>query len=455
VVDLGEARAIYANNVQAAGSAAVQAQGAAAGALAATGAAATVYPGLRTPDGPPAGPIASAPAVHYGPRQYPIAAPGAESLRLDNPVRNEYRLIVGAYYDYDRLDRQPKTIASGSPAWITDTGAVTWEARVALHQILGPAREVVDGLEGWYSTPASYLTGIEYLPYTTADWGGRFSDEHDASVTGPSPIADQGLTSTSTAATTAIAPKSLLKVMVKVRRFADGTAEFVLHNGRRIKIRNAEFISSWVTLPDIAAFTNVSLETIKAVQQKFPGVKIFYNEFGQPIFTNYAKATVRLPDLMAGKYVADYAKKAWAKLEADQPALARMLKKDDYRWHHAGNGELQLIDKDLHTAFQHTGLNSVLKQQLSILALLIPGTEQFKEGDISGAAREIVITFTPFSLSQMGGYGLCAFYDECCRELEESSTSLGPQPPPRRPPVRAELDATRERLRKAGIEVEF
>jgi len=233
-VDLGEARAIYANNVQAAHSSAVQAQGAAENALAATGAAATVYPALRAPDGPPADFIASAPATHYARRDYAATGANAQYLRLDNPVLNEYRLIVGAYYDYDRLDRQPKTISSGSPAWITDTDAVTWEARVALHQILGPAKEVLDGVAGWYSTPASYLTEIEYLPYTTAYWAEEPAVTHDAAAgTAASRIVNQGLTSTSTAATTAAADSSSV-VGAQSRRWEISSARTFTKNDGQI-----------------------------------------------------------------------------------------------------------------------------------------------------------------------------------------------------------------------------
>jgi len=248
--------------------------------------------------------------------------------------------------------------------------------------------------------------------------------------------------------------RNWLKIMTTVKCYANGTAEFVLKNGKRIRIRNAKFINSWVSLADIAAFTNVKMQTIRAVREKLPDVKIFFNKLGQPIFTRYAKATVPLSELKAGTYVAGYGDKAWAWLKLRKPEKFKELypKKHLYVWHHAADGSLQLIDKDLHTAFQHTGLNSVLKRQLTAVALLIPGTEQFKKGDVNGGTREVVIAFTPIVWSEMLAEGLGAFYDECRRELyEDKSRPLGLG----RPPSAQNIEAVRRRFRKAGVEPPF
>lgn len=50
---------------------------------------------------------------------------------------------------------------------------------------------------------------------------------------------------------------------------------------------------------------------------------------------------------------------------------------------------------------------------------MIPGVEEFKNGDVSGGLRSITIELTPLNWSNLAGAGLGAFYDECYRELYE------------------------------------
>jgi hypothetical protein len=224
--------------------------------------------------------------------------------------------------------------------------------------------------------------------------------------------------------------KTILEVYAKVRLIGTGSAEFVLKNGEKIVIRNAKFIETWITTKELAIFTNVDLHTLKEVEKKFPKIKVFYDKMGQPIFPKECiKYTV--DKLTPKELIGDYAKIALDSLELKDPELYKRLINEGigrYVWHHAGDGSLQLIDKDVHRAFQHTGLKSVLKKSLLtplvLAGLLIPGTEQFANGDVNGGCREFTIAFTPLVWSEVGAAGLEVFYDELQRELEEGDMGV-------------------------------
>ena len=251
-----------------------------------------------------------------------------------------------------------------------------------------------------------------------------------------------------------LAPKNLLKVLVKVSK---GTWEFVIKSGKNIgktiKIRNAKFIGCAVSLADLAALTDVSAATLEAVQEKFGSVAVAFDKFGQPNFAKYAAATVTgltKEQLAQG----NYASLAWEALgkslgNRDPQKYQDLLKNSSqYVWHHAADGSLQLLDKDLHTAYQHTGLSSVLKKEAAAAGIaLIPGGEQFSDGDISGGIRETLITFTPFAWAEAGASGLSGVVDECERELAEMPPlGIG------NPPTPAQQDALKRRMLKTGVE---
>ena len=56
---------------------------------------------------------------------------------------------------------------------------------------------------------------------------------------------------------------------------------------------------------------------------------------------------------------------------------------------------MELVDKDLHSAYQHTGLQSVLRQLGGAALGMIPGAAALGEGRFNDAAREAAIEATP------------------------------------------------------------
>ena len=92
-------------------------------------------------------------------------------------------------------------------------------------------------------------------------------------------------------------------------RVLEDTWEFVLKNGKKIKIRNAQFIDCAVSLADLAALTEVKLSTLKKLSTKFgKDLVIVFDKFGQPNFTKYMEASVKIAK---EKLTKDYAKAAW------------------------------------------------------------------------------------------------------------------------------------------------
>jgi RHS repeat-associated protein len=197
-----------------------------------------------------------------------------------------------------------------------------------------------------------------------------------------------------------------LKVIVD-----NDTAEFVLANGKRIKIRNSKFIDSHVTPAELRKFTSVSEETIACVEKKYgKNISIYFDKFGQPDFSRFRKAQVTIPNPGAS----NYASEAWKKLKKDRPDLYKKYYRlsHQFNWHHAADGSLELIDKDLHTAFQHTGLNSVLKGLgVATVCAIVPGVGAFKEGRINDGAREVAVNATPLGWSSLISEFFSGLYD--------------------------------------------
>jgi hypothetical protein len=177
--------------------------------------------------------------------------------------------------------------------------------------------------------------------------------------------------------------------------FDKEAAEFVLENGKRIKVRNAGFIDSDVCLNDLERLRNVSASTIASLRKKYGNdLTIKYDKFGQPDFSKFIKAEVSIPNPGAS----DYRKKAWEALQKKDKTLYDKLypEAENYVWHHKLDGTMQLIDKELHTAYQHTGLKSVLCQLLGSVAIaVIPGGEAFKDGRINDGLRDAVYDVSP------------------------------------------------------------
>ncbi len=244
-----------------------------------------------------------------------------------------------------------------------------------------------------------------------------------------------------------------INVLVKLVEISKGTAEFIVKlTGKHIKIRNSQFIDSAVSLADLAAFTSVKADTLKALEAKFgKKLTVTFDKLGQPNFTPFRKTFVTLPGIKAGEPVENYANQAWAALQG-LPEY-KLRETGQYDWHHAANGDLELVDKQLHRAFQHTGLNSVLKQSLCAAGLLIPGSEEFQKGDYNGAARELTITFTPFAVSEMIANGLGSILDELQAGGEERKAAYENRKTPGPPPSREDEDALRDRLRRGGVDL--
>ena len=231
--------------------------------------------------------------------------------------------------------------------------------------------------------------------------------------------------------------KYILDLIVKVEK---ETAEFIVKGGKHIKIRNAQFFNSSVSLLDLDLFTQVAKDTLKNIEKKYPGISIYYDALAQPQFVGECvKGMVTGIDFNKP----GYAKLAWAKLketmsktpEGLREYLAIEGKYDEYVWHHNLNGTLQLVDREVHTAFQHTGAYSIVRGStfysvIGAFVAALPGVEEFNVADYNGAFRSVSISFTPLSLGEFITYPLCAYYEECERQIGEyknvDKTGLSP-----------------------------
>ena len=182
------------------------------------------------------------------------------------------------------------------------------------------------------------------------------------------------------------------------------TWEFVLPGGNTVKIRNAQFVDSTVSLDDLLSYTDVDPKRIKRLRGRYKNKEVFvkFDGCGQPEFGDLVKFTAKVDNFTGS----GYADRAWAQLKEKNLKLYKKLypNKTDYVWHHTLKGELQLIDKDVHTAFQHTGLQSISRAlgELSVKSLaigavffIVPGSESVANGDVNSGAREFAISMTP------------------------------------------------------------
>lgn len=210
-------------------------------------------------------------------------------------------------------------------------------------------------------------------------------------------------------------PRGIGKIIVN-----RDTAEIVLDNGKRIKIRNSQFIDSCVSLRDLESLTEVAKDKIARLRRRYgDDLTITYNKAGQPDFSPYMKASVKIKNIRAS----NYAELAWKKLKEDNPRLYARLwpARYNYNWHHAQDGSLQLVDKDLHSAFQHTGLNSILRQLPAMGIAALPGGAALTEGRYNDACREAVWSFTPLTwISDLVAGMFGGLYDMAVEDLERS-----------------------------------
>jgi len=202
--------------------------------------------------------------------------------------------------------------------------------------------------------------------------------------------------------------------------FDKDTAEYVLKNGKRITVRNAKFINSHVSLDDLDALTKVSKDRLARLRKKFPnGVSVRYNGIGQPNLSPLKEAKVRIAKPNAW----NYRKTPWEELAKRYPETYARLwpNKADYEWHHAMDNSLQLIDKDLHTAFQHTGRKSIMKKLTTVggtLLLMIPGAEAMADGEFGKAAKDAAEEVTPgVSGAKFGAEIIGWFYESAHDQL--------------------------------------
>jgi uncharacterized protein RhaS with RHS repeats len=175
------------------------------------------------------------------------------------------------------------------------------------------------------------------------------------------------------------------------------TLELVLKNGKRLKIRNGKFINCDVSLNDIDELTTVGKDRIQRMRAKYGNdLTIKFDEFAQPDLSRFVLASQNIPNPNAS----NYADQAWSALKLENRKLFNKLSKKRfmYHWHHAPDGSLHLVDRDLHGTYQHTGLNAILNKLGGVCCLLIPGAESLSQGQVSDAGRELAVEGTPLGI---------------------------------------------------------
>ena len=168
-----------------------------------------------------------------------------------------------------------------------------------------------------------------------------------------------------------------------------GTGEFVLKNGKRVKIRNWKFANKNVGFDDLRACTSVKEARILRLEKKYgKKFKIKFDKAAQPDFSGIAIHSFGNGALKLTGIQASDSRKAWSALEK---TLGRnkvnKLKSEGYVWHHAGNSKIQLVDEDVHKAFSHTGEASLLRNAgMSgvVLAAFAPHMNEIAEGERNG-----------------------------------------------------------------------
>jgi hypothetical protein len=105
----------------------------------------------------------------------------------------------------------------------------------------------------------------------------------------------------------------------------------------------------------------------------------------QPDFSKYKLDEVGID--VTGDQAADSIA-AWEKLQKklkmSEDEIRAMYPDLELRWHHSGDGQMQLVDKDLHAAFAHTG-EAAIQRALNASALagiFAPNTADLMENGV-------------------------------------------------------------------------
>jgi hypothetical protein len=164
------------------------------------------------------------------------------------------------------------------------------------------------------------------------------------------------------------------------------TGKIVLKNGSEITIRHFNWAGKKVDLGMVERESKVSRDVIQRVREKFPDMSVPFDEHGYPDFSRLARHSLESTEALAGK--GQDAVQAWARLQAKgiDPAEIKRLQDAGYQWHHAKDGSMELLDPDLHAAFQHTGLASVLRHLTvgNLVGFFVPNTkEAFEQSQCS------------------------------------------------------------------------
>jgi len=133
--------------------------------------------------------------------------------------------------------------------------------------------------------------------------------------------------------------------------------EIILENGKRIAVRNWKFRDKNVSLDMLRKETGVCRERIKRLEGRYgKDLDIPFDSKARPDFSKHKLRDVAID--VTGDQAADSAaawKKLGDKLNKSQEEIEGMYGDIDLIWHHSGDGKMQLLDKDLHTAYAHTG----------------------------------------------------------------------------------------------------
>ena len=241
------------------------------------------------------------------------------------------------------------------------------------------------------------------------------------------------------------------KLAVTIEKHAAGGASYILENGQKIGIKNFKWASKKVNYKMLECQTDVHPDTIvrlkKYIKERW-GVKekdfhIRYDAAAQPNFTRFREFVATNIDPSAKNYaelakkqLEDAAENSWFKSTRDK--YAKLLKnQQDYVWHHKANGELELLHKDLHTSFQHTGIHSIatsleptghwadiMTGTATTIALMVPGYAEASQGDINGAGREVVWNLVPgSSFVDLGVMAQCETYDAAVSGIADAAQS--------------------------------
>ena len=218
--------------------------------------------------------------------------------------------------------------------------------------------------------------------------------------------------------------------------------------GRRHMTHFSRFAGKEVTTKMLreAKGVHVSEDVLKAVDEKFPGLEIPYNQSAMVDFTKAAykqtgKNLVVKEAVDIGKFVDDGQdiKNAWEKYAKQNALSTEELEQlqEAYTMHHDyESGKMIMVDADVHAAFRHTGGNALNKAgiyAIGLLLALLPRTAEANEDDeelrgILGAiSADIVLEYMmPISNSDIeAGKGLgLAIVEEVGDIRDDNGVSL-------------------------------